>query len=76
MPAALTFRLLGQGIGYSASPTMMTAAFDALGLPHRYVLADVAPEMVPETVASLARRGERRRQRDRAPQGGRRGADG
>jgi shikimate dehydrogenase len=43
----LTFRLLGQGIAYSASPAMMAAAFAALGLPHRYVLADVAPEDVP-----------------------------
>ena len=43
----LTFRLLGPGIAYSASPAMMTAAFAALGLPHRYVLADVAPEAVP-----------------------------
>jgi shikimate dehydrogenase len=49
----LTFRLLGQGIAYSASPAMMTAAFAALGLPHRYVLADVAPEAVPAMVASL-----------------------
>ena len=32
----LTFRLLGQGIAYSASPAMMAAAFAALGLPHRY----------------------------------------
>jgi len=53
MPAPLTFRLVGQGIGYSASPAMMTAAFGALGLPHRYVLADVTPAMVPATVASL-----------------------
>jgi len=49
----LTFRLLGQGIAYSASPAMMTAAFAALGLPHRYVLADVGSAAVPATVASL-----------------------
>lgn len=53
MPVALTFRLLGQGIAYSASPAMMAAAFGALGLPHRYVLADVTPGAVPATVASL-----------------------
>ena len=51
--AALTFRLLGQGIAYSASPAMMSAAFAALGLPHRYVLADVAPADVEATVAAL-----------------------
>ena len=42
MPDALVFNLIGHGIAYSASPAMMNAAFDALGLPHRYVLADVA----------------------------------
>jgi shikimate dehydrogenase len=51
--APLTFRLLGQGIGYSASPAMMAAAFGALGLAHRYELADVAPEAVAETVERL-----------------------
>jgi shikimate dehydrogenase len=50
---ALTFRLLGHGIAYSASPAMMTAAFTALGLPHRYVLADVPPEGVAEAVEGL-----------------------
>jgi shikimate dehydrogenase len=53
MPAALTFRLLGHGIAYSASPAMMTAAFAALDLPHRYVLADIPAEAVPATVAGL-----------------------
>jgi shikimate dehydrogenase len=53
MADALTFRLLGHGIAYSASPAMMNAAFGALGLPHRYVLADVAADDVPATVASL-----------------------
>lgn len=53
MTSELTFRLLGHGIAYSASPAMMNAAFDALGLPHRYVLADVAAGQVPATVASL-----------------------
>jgi shikimate dehydrogenase len=53
MSGALTFRLLGQGISYSASPAMMSAAFQALGLPHRYVLADVRPDDVPATVARL-----------------------
>jgi shikimate dehydrogenase len=31
----------------------MAAAFAALGLPHRYVLADVVPDEVPATVAGL-----------------------
>ena len=53
MADALTFRLLGQGIAYSASPAMMAAAFGALDLPHRYVLADVPAEEVPATVAAL-----------------------
>jgi shikimate dehydrogenase len=53
MPAGLTFRLLGQGIAYSASPAMMTAAFDALGLPHRYILDDVARDAVPAAVERL-----------------------
>jgi shikimate dehydrogenase len=53
MADGLTFRLLGQGIAYSASPAMMAAAFAAMGLPHRYLLADVAPDEVPETVAGL-----------------------
>jgi shikimate dehydrogenase len=53
MTPPLTFRLLGHGIAYSASPAMMAAAFAALGLPHRYVLADVPPGEVPATVALL-----------------------
>jgi shikimate dehydrogenase len=53
MTEALTFRLIGQGIAYSASPAMMNAAFGALGLPHRYVLADVTPDEVAEAVARL-----------------------
>ena len=46
-------RLLGQGIAYSASPAMMAAAFAALGLPHRYAIADVAPADLPAAVAAL-----------------------
>jgi shikimate dehydrogenase len=53
MTAALTFQLLGSGISYSASPAMQNAAFAALGLPHRYVLADVPAEDVPAAVAAL-----------------------
>lgn len=50
---ALTFQLLGQGIAYSASPAMMNAAFEHLGLPHRYVLADIGAAEVEARVARL-----------------------
>ncbi len=53
MPDALTFRLIGRGISYSASPAMMNAAFEALGLPHRYLLADVSADEVAATVEHL-----------------------
>lgn len=53
MDGRLIFRLLGHGISYSASPAMMAAAFADLGLPHRYVLADVSAEEVPGILASL-----------------------
>ncbi len=49
--------LLGQGIAYSASPQMHAAAFRALGLPHRYELADVSAD-------ELARAVDRLRDRD------------
>lgn len=51
--SALAFRLLGQGIDYSASPAMMRAAFAALALPHTYDLADVAPADVKAAVEAL-----------------------
>jgi shikimate dehydrogenase len=51
--AALTFRLLGQGISYSASPSMMGAAFAALGLPHRYEINDIGSGDVPAAVDAL-----------------------
>jgi len=53
----LTFRLLGQGIAYSASPAMMRAAFDALGLPHRYEIVDLSPADVPDAVEALRAEG-------------------
>lgn len=53
MPTGLTFRLIGQGIAYSASPAMMNAAFACLGLPHHYVLADVPAAGVERIVDSL-----------------------
>ena len=53
MPAPLTFRLIGHGISYSASPAMMNAAFAELGLPHRYVLTDVPAEEVADVIDRL-----------------------
>jgi shikimate dehydrogenase len=48
-----TFLLLGRGIAYSASPTMMAAAFGALGLPHSYVLRDIPEEDVISAVDAM-----------------------
>jgi shikimate dehydrogenase len=57
MTAPLTFRLLGYGIAYSASPMMMRAAFAAMDLPHDYELADVPHESVDSTVEALRESG-------------------
>lgn len=46
-------RLLGQDIGYSASPAMHAAAFAALRLSHRYELADVPPGELEGVVGGL-----------------------
>jgi len=46
-------RLIGEGISYSASPAMHAAAFAALGLDHRYELADVTAGGLPAAVAGL-----------------------
>jgi shikimate dehydrogenase len=53
MTPVLRFGLLGQGIAYSASPAMMTAAFGALDLPHTYDLRDVSPADLPTAVDEL-----------------------
>ncbi|CAN5719950.1 shikimate dehydrogenase [soil metagenome] len=45
--------LLGRHIYFSASPAMHAAAFDVLGLPHRYELADVPAGDLPGAVAGL-----------------------
>ncbi|MCC6216510.1 MAG: shikimate dehydrogenase [Polyangiaceae bacterium] len=44
--------LLGHPVGHSVSPELHQAAFDALGLPHRYRLVDVPDE--PALAARLA----------------------
>ncbi|HVM31368.1 MAG TPA: hypothetical protein VM305_11440 [Candidatus Limnocylindrales bacterium] len=45
--------LVGQGIGYSASPAMQSAAFAVLGVDHRYELADVDADSLPLTIDRL-----------------------
>lgn len=45
--------LLGRSIDYSASPAMHNAAFSALGLPHRYELADLGADAVAAAVEQL-----------------------
>jgi shikimate dehydrogenase len=45
--------LLGEGIGYSASPAMHSAAFAALGIDARYELRDVAPSDLAGEVEAL-----------------------
>lgn len=48
-----TFTLFGQNISYTASPAIQHAALAALGLDHRYVVRDVAPEEFAPAVAAL-----------------------
>lgn len=46
--------LLGHPVGHSVSPELHQAAFDALGLPHRYTLVDVPDEQaLGESVRAL-----------------------
>ena len=45
--------LLGEGIGYSASPAIHNAAFAALGLPWRYDLRDVPADGLAVALADL-----------------------
>jgi len=45
--------LLGQGIGYSASPALHNAAFAELGLAWCYELRDVAAEDLPAAMTAL-----------------------
>jgi shikimate dehydrogenase len=45
--------LIGEGIGYSASPAIHNAAFAALGMPWRYELRDVVADALPATMADL-----------------------
>lgn len=45
--------LLGEGIGYSASPALHNAAFDALDIDARYDLRDVPARSLPDEVDAL-----------------------
>ncbi len=45
--------LIGHPLGHSVSPAFQNAAFAASGIDARYALADVPPEDVERTVASL-----------------------
>ncbi|MBO0706344.1 MAG: shikimate dehydrogenase, partial [Candidatus Dormibacteraeota bacterium] len=45
--------LLGQGISYSASPAMQSAAFAAAGLNWRYEVLDVPPDGLAAAVEAL-----------------------
>lgn len=49
-------RLLGQDIGYSASPAMHSAAFAALALDHRYELADLRAGDLARAIGELRSR--------------------
>lgn len=45
--------LIGYPVGHSRSPAMQQAAFDALGIPARYLLWETPPDALPERIASL-----------------------
>lgn len=48
------FGVLGHPIGHSKSPAMHSAAFEALGLPHRYLAFDVTPRTLPAAIEGAA----------------------
>ena len=54
MSLARCFGVLGHPIGHSKSPAMHTAAFEALGLSHRYLAFDVTPQRLPDALAGAA----------------------
>jgi shikimate dehydrogenase len=45
--------LIGYPVGHSRSPAMQQAAFDALGIPARYLLWETPPDALAERIASL-----------------------
>ncbi len=54
MSLARCFGVLGHPIGHSRSPAMHSAAFEVLGLPHRYLAFDVGPDALAEALAGAA----------------------
>jgi shikimate dehydrogenase len=55
---ARRFVLIGHPVGHSISPVIHHAAYRALGLPHRYELADCPDEAAVVTVVDSLRSGE------------------
>ena len=53
-PLPRCFGVFGQPVAHSRSPAMHGAAFELLGLPHRYMAFAVAPERLPEAVRGAA----------------------
>lgn len=53
MSAQQLVGLIGYPVSHSRSPAMQQAAFDALGIPARYLLWETPPEALAERVASL-----------------------
>lgn len=54
MSLARCFGVLGHPIGHSKSPAMHSAAFEVLGLPHRYLAFDVDPDGLADALAGAA----------------------
>ncbi|HVJ17834.1 MAG TPA: shikimate dehydrogenase [Polyangiaceae bacterium] len=54
----LRFVLLGHPVAHSMSPAIHQAAYDALGLPHRYELIDAPGEAEVASAVEALRRGE------------------
>lgn len=50
-PRARAFGVLGDPVAHSRSPAMHGAAFDLLGLPHRYFAFHVTPAALPAALA-------------------------
>lgn len=57
MTAPRCFGVLGHPIGHSKSPAMHAAAFEVLGLSHRYLAFDVTPDSLPAAIAGAAAMG-------------------
>lgn len=54
MSTARCFGVLGHPIGHSKSPAMHSAAFEVLGLPHRYLAFDVEPDGLAAALTGAA----------------------